>query len=251
MISEQSWLTGNEPQQLLKLLNAPGVSISDRKLRLFSCACCRQVWHTLSDPRNRKAVEQLETFADNLHDWSLLTSARSTLKNVLREKADTRDMGFSTLSKATWDEAQRAARLSSINAVFAVIQYANETLKQQIQSGTWPESVAGMSANDMAHKIEKTMMNVETTAITDQVNRLRDIMGNPFRKISFPKHWKTSTVRNLALSIYENRTPEDMPILGDALEEAGCDEEHILAHCYGDHVHVLGCWVVDLILGKS
>ena len=51
--------------------------------------------------------------------------------------------------------------------------------------------------------------------------------------------------------MYESRGFAAMPVLADALEEAGCDSPDILTHCRGDGPHVRGCWVVDLVLGKS
>jgi hypothetical protein len=80
---------------------------------------------------------------------------------------------------------------------------------------------------------------------------LRDIFGNPFRPVTFDPRWRTSDVVGLAQAIYDDKAFERMPILADALMDAGCDEEQIIAHCRGDGSHVRGCWVVDLVLGKS
>ncbi len=75
-------------------------------------------------------------------------------------------------------------------------------------------------------------------------------LGNPFRPVTLEPAWLTSTVRSLAEGIYAERAFDRMPILADALEEAGCDNADLLAHCRGDGPHVRGCWVVDLVLGK-
>ena len=56
---------------------------------------------------------------------------------------------------------------------------------------------------------------------------------------------------NLAQAIYEERRFGDLPVLADALEEAGCTDADILSHCRGPGPHVRGCWVVDLLLGKQ
>jgi hypothetical protein len=79
----------------------------------------------------------------------------------------------------------------------------------------------------------------------------RDIVGNPFRTVVIDPSWLTSTVITLANSIYSNRTFDHIPILADALQDAGCEDADILAHCRGPGPHVRGCWVVDLILGKQ
>jgi hypothetical protein len=80
---------------------------------------------------------------------------------------------------------------------------------------------------------------------------IRDIFGNPFRPVAFDPSWRTSTAVALARQMYESRDFSAMPILADALEEAGCDSPDVLAHCRGDGPHVRGCWVVDLVLGKA
>jgi hypothetical protein len=89
-----------------------------------------------------------------------------------------------------------------------------------------------------------------------QCSLLRDIFGNPFhpRPTIDPSWlaWDGGTVKKLAQAVYDERAFERMPVLGDALEEAGCDSEDILSHCRQQgSVHVRGCWAIDLILGKS
>jgi hypothetical protein len=86
---------------------------------------------------------------------------------------------------------------------------------------------------------------------------LRDIFGNPLRPVAFDLAWRTSTVVALAEAAYEERLlpsgqldPQRLTILADALEEAGAGPE-LLAHLRSPGPHVLGCWAVDLILGKE
>ena len=80
----------------------------------------------------------------------------------------------------------------------------------------------------------------------------RDIFGNPFRPLTFAKSWRTDTAATLAKQMYDARDFSAMPILADALQDAGCDNEGILAHCREpQQTHVRGCWVVDLVLGKK
>jgi hypothetical protein len=81
---------------------------------------------------------------------------------------------------------------------------------------------------------------------------LRDIVGNPFRPVVFSRKWRTDTVLALSRQMYESRDFGAMPILADALQDAGCDSEDILLHCRDATLaHVRGCWVVDLVLGKQ
>jgi hypothetical protein len=88
----------------------------------------------------------------------------------------------------------------------------------------------------------------------EQAKLLRDIIDNPFRPASVNPdwlNWNAGTARKIAQAIYEERAFDRMPILADALEDAGCTERAILDHCRQPGEHVRGCWVVDLFLGKS
>jgi hypothetical protein len=81
---------------------------------------------------------------------------------------------------------------------------------------------------------------------------LYDVCGDPFRRVKFDKRWRTDTAVALAHQMYESREFSAMPILADALQDAGCDNTDILDHCRdAGATHIRGCWVVDLVLGKA
>ena len=81
---------------------------------------------------------------------------------------------------------------------------------------------------------------------------LREVFGNPFRPVTFDPAWLTSDVLALARGIYEERAFDRMPILADALQDAGCECDDILNHCRdANATHVRGCWALDLVLGKA
>jgi len=86
---------------------------------------------------------------------------------------------------------------------------------------------------------------------TAQLEFLRDIIGNPFRPVTFSPSWRTEHTVGIAAKMYDEREFAAMPILADALQEAECEDADILAHCREPGVHVRGCWVVDLVLGKA
>jgi hypothetical protein len=90
---------------------------------------------------------------------------------------------------------------------------------------------------------------IESSAELAQL--VRELFGNPFRPVAFDPEWRTSNVVSLAKSMYEARDFSAMPILSDALQDAGCEQADILDHCRGPGPHVRGCWVVDLVLGKA
>ncbi|MCE9568116.1 MAG: hypothetical protein K8U57_39440 [Planctomycetes bacterium] len=78
------------------------------------------------------------------------------------------------------------------------------------------------------------------------------IFGNPFRPAAFSPEWRTTTVVALAQRMYESRDFSAMPILADALQDAGCDNDDILNHFRDPNApHVRGCWALDLVLGKE
>jgi hypothetical protein len=92
----------------------------------------------------------------------------------------------------------------------------------------------------------------ETAAVHGQLASLmRCVYGNPFRPVTLDPSWLTATVTCLAQAIYADRAFDRLPILADALEDAGCTNQDILAHCRSGGEHVRGCWVVDLLLAKT
>jgi hypothetical protein len=84
-----------------------------------------------------------------------------------------------------------------------------------------------------------------------QAALLREVVGNPFRPVPVSPAWLTADVLRLAADAYQNNALEQLPILADALEEAGCDASELLAHLRGPGPHVRGCWALDLVLGRS
>jgi hypothetical protein len=82
-----------------------------------------------------------------------------------------------------------------------------------------------------------------------QADALRDALGNPFAPVVWEPSWRTETAVALATGIHIDNAFDRLPILADALEEAGCDNEAVLTHCRGPGPHARGCWVVDATRG--
>jgi hypothetical protein len=91
----------------------------------------------------------------------------------------------------------------------------------------------------------------EVVGCAERCHLLRDLFGNHFREAVIQPQWLTDTVVGLAGHAYEERAFDCLPILADALEDAGCTDRALLDHCRGPGPHVRGCWVIDLILGKQ
>jgi hypothetical protein len=215
-MTEQEWSASVDPRPLIF-----AAGISERKRRLFASACCRRVLNLLPDKRNRVAIEGLELFADCMISPEQLARAAESAWDARRVESS---------------EAGRTAGLA--------IRYA--------ASPELTEVFAETAARDAAYAVGEAngidSLNSEAAA---QANLLRDIFGNPFRPVAFAPSWRTSAALDLARAMYESRDFAAMPILADALEDAGCENGDVLAHCRGDGPHVRGCWVVDLVLGKE
>src|SRR5262249_38200098 len=88
-------------------------------------------------------------------------------------------------------------------------------------------------------------------ALLHMIHLIRCLYGNPFRPVVFNPEWRTETTVGLAARMYDGRDFWAMPILADALQDAGCHNADIPAPCRDPGPHARGCWVVDLVLGKE
>lgn len=111
-------------------------------------------------------------------------------------------------------------------------------------------SAGESAARAIAETAERQQRAVAREAEKDfQQMLLHDLL--PATSPIFDSSWRIPAVVALAEAIYEDRAFDRLPTLADALEDAGCVNSDILKHCRGPGPHVRGCWVVDLILGKS
>jgi hypothetical protein len=114
------------------------------------------------------------------------------------------------------------------------------------------EELAASGASDFALRASQFAGIPFAEAAKDQCGIIRDMFGNLFRPSTFNPAWRTDTALSLAHQMYESRDFGAMPILADALQDAGCENDDILNHCRdANATHVRGCWVVDLVLGKE
>jgi hypothetical protein len=218
-MSEETW---HESGDVRAMFNVAAYRLDERKRRLFAGACCRRVWELLPDIRSRRAVEAIEQFADGHFTREQLTSAAADAWTARRDAPS---------------EASRTAGLA--------IRYAAA-----------PDATFGReetAARDAAYAVgEARGLEARESERAVQAALLRCIAGPLlFRPVTFAPGWRTSAAVALAASMYESRDFAHMPVLADALEEAGCDAADVLGHCRGPGPHVRGCWVVDLVLGKT
>ncbi len=213
-MTEAEWLAATDPTPMLSALT-PETCLC--KSRLLMVACCRRHFSKVVDQECKEAIEAAERFADGSEQLQTLTRLRERLP-----PSDPDDYGIPRAFPA---------------AAFWI---------------THGEYTQGKQVRFLIEQVVLLMQDAggrgEQAA---QAALLREIFGNPFRPVAFSADWRTDTAITLARRMYESREFGAMPILADALQDAGCENDDILSHCRGDGPHVRGCWVVDLVLGKE
>lgn len=191
-MTESQWQSCTDPDLMLGFLRE---SASDRKLRLFACACRRNVWDFLDD-RARRDAERAERVADadpsKSSPWLSAQAGASGAASIASAAATSR--GGDGAARSAWDEQRRT-----------------------------------------------------------QCAMLRDIFC-PFRSVAVEPSWLTANggaASQLAREIAEQGNFERLPELAEALMDADCQDDRILAHCHSARGHVRGCWVIDALLGKE
>lgn len=245
--------------------------ISERKARLFAVECCRRIWHLLTDQRCRTAVEAAERFAEGLIDRSELFDAHLAASLAAEIDNDTAPLGpwrderwmFEIQIDAS-AAARAAERASSRYPIGESAEQSRRLPPSRFHRGE--DTAYGFAARALAHcalplgaaggeDVGYPAHPARTAAIASesiaQAKLIQDVLGNPFHPVEFNPEWRTSTVVALAGHIYREKAFEEMPILGDALQDAGCGEPEMIEHCLRQTEHVRGCWVLDLVLGKE
>jgi hypothetical protein len=220
-MTEAEWQTATCPKPMLDFLREEA---SDRKLRLFAVACCRRILQWIAHEECRHAILVSEQYADG---------------EVTQRDCDAAGDAVSLIA----DTSKEFVVVASSCAV----DWTTSTGPNEWDVSTW--SLAGAMKSAAYHAA--LVCEDQVSEHVKQANCLRDIFGNPFRPVSVEPYWLTSTVLTLATGIYADRAFDRMPILADALQDAGCDNDDILNHCRQPGDHVRGCRVVDLLLGKT
>ncbi len=237
--TEEVWLTCKDSYALgsgLQGLVLDGCAwLTDRKVYLFEVACARRVAHLLPSNLCRRTVDLAEAAADAA-GGPLAVTPLPTLYELSAEM-DQYGPPPDFLPRPPPDPLtnaglELAAKLAQPEQLGARVRYL---------VGGWAAEMVAVAAGVPGSDDE----------IGQQLLMLHDIFGNPFRPPNFDPGWRTPTVVAMAERIYEERGFGLLPILADALEEAGCANAEMLAHCRGSGPHVRGCWIVDLLLGKE
>lgn len=241
-MTEPDWLSSSDPHPMLEFLRGR----SARKLRLFAVACCRRVEHMLV-PEARAALKVAQRFADGLASSAERKAARArALAAGWVRPPDYPDELFrhargsakSCVCYALAGSRHEAAFGASDRSRFAASTFEANRLRV---AGLFPLNVGWREQHERLDRVQYAA----------QATLLRDIFGNPFRPATLDPAWLTSDAVALAAAIYDGSAFHRTPELANALEHAGCGDALVLAHLRHPGEHVLGCWAVDLVLGRS
>jgi hypothetical protein len=217
-MDQATWLSCGDPRALFDVV-AP--TATERKMRLLACACCRRIWRLLTE-RSRRAVEAAERFADG----------ELSAGELEKYHAD----AFAVFAQVRGAVQDRRAADPALAATYA--------------ARTTTDSIHGFL---LGAEAARSAAEGDDVPAPWQCALLRDII-NPFWQGAIEPSWlawEGGTVTRLARSIHAEQDFGRLPVLGDALEEAGCSDQVLLDHCRSGHEHVRGCWLVDLLLGLA
>lgn len=201
------------------------IRYNPRKGRLFAVACCYRIRHLLTDQRSRAAVQVAEEYAEGLASQDQLRVAEE---------------GARAANSQAFRRKERVGASGEWAAEFAAA------------SDSW---FAASRSSNFAYVAAGDPVSEPGPEKSAQADLARCIFGPlPFRPVTITPvvlDWNDATVPRIAQAFYDGRRFEDMPILADALEDAGCHDADIFDHCRRPGPHVRGCWILDLLLGKE
>jgi hypothetical protein len=235
-MNEADWLAGTDAGPLLTHL---GKEARARKLRLFVCACGRRLWHLLSSEWSRQAIIVGERLADGEVEEPRAIKAAERARSAILSAIQARGRrGTAGASSAAWVAASAPSIDLNGTRACEVVLAAQRAF----------EEAAGPRLNRLPPIGRRALRRAGRQ---NWAGLVREVFGNPFRVAVLDPSWRTPTVLSLAERAYEKRDGLAVRILGDALDDAGCDDEALLAHCRADCDHVRGCWAVDRVLAKA
>ena len=222
-MTREEWLACTDPLKMLAFIQGRA---SPRKLRLLACAFCHRVYHLLPE-ESRVFLDLGERVAEGLVSTLELARLRVRMDSHPRHPVHlAAGAARATVEPFPFDAATRAS--------------------------SWACSAVGDAA--VKSGVSKTEEGHGRAEAECQADLVRDVVGNPFswgRIDPLVARWNNGTVSRMAKGIYEDRRFGDLPLLRDALLGTGCDDEGLLYHLRYPSPHVRGCWVLDLLLGKT
>ena len=268
-MTEDDWLTTSTVADMMDWSGLRKL-LTPRKVRLYLSAFARMLGEWAGDPYAAEGADQAERYANQLIDDKDVEECQQRLRRRMTKLKrsriieslvdyDSPDPDYDpplrpmTPNEATRDEAYRIAALAC-RSRYQIREVTPELVALQSFSLADEGGGRGSLVFPRREALPGAEGAFDPQALREGNSRLadiaRDILGNPFRPVKLKARWRSSTATQLARHIYESRDFSAMPILADALQDAGCDSEEILNHCRNEGKHARGCWCVDLVLGK-
>lgn len=245
VVTEEEWSSCAQPRKLFKWWQYLRGNPPPRKRRLLASACCRRIWKGLWSEELRHAVEAAEQYADGLIQVPELAVAQARAEAVAGPVGER----LGHLRPGTEEHRSEATLWSAAWAAANAAHIRGQGLYVCMISSSPVDNALDYASKYRDYEAQRGLDEQRA-----QCQLFRDIFGNPLRPLSIDPawlKWNAGTVLKIAQRIYDERCFDGMPLLGDALEESGCTESDILCHCRGSEPHVLGCWLLDLILNKA
>ena len=247
-MTAEEWLAEIDFRRRFRFVEA---RLSERKRRLLAVAFCRAIWHVNRNETLQTTVELAETFADG----NSTVQELDHFKQLCREVAIRSHEEYVRLSSVplyegdvalNYDPTPDANRWELESELAWTASYVANTPIHVEATGDRAMIVAELGLLDRVRMPRREFREGEFGEL------VAEIAGNPFEPVEFLPEWRTSTATALAREMYRSRDFSAMPILADALQDAGCDSAAVLDHCRDPNaIHVRGCWAVDLLLDKS
>src|ERR1700677_1468227 len=260
-MTEAQWLDCTDPGKKLCLFRGRLRNGYNRKIRLFACACCRIIWENLIDERSRKAVEVAERHADGKATDEELRAASTAAAQAHREVFDVLGKAGASMEWAAVYAADAIPFHGARNVIWMAAYPRYLEIRKKRPDDRDDISLVPCTIAKQGGPLSLVLGNwkvsrlneVEPTGADKPIllALLNDIFGNPYRPITLDPTWLSHKVVSLAQGIYDDRAFDRLRLVAEALEETGCDSPAVVAHCRETGPHVRGCWVVDLLLGKS
>jgi hypothetical protein len=250
----------------------PLATMTERQLRLFLVGCCRRHWALFEDPACRRAVEVAERFADGNATDAEREEALEAVDAIQQEAIASLIDGSGTrqqiiissiagaagvVCRAYPDMTERVHRFTSMPGFISPFPILTAFRSPPIMADVCSTALVALVTTLREHGGVSSDEELQSGAakgeleLAAQADLLRCVAGSPFREVRFEPGWRSSNVVGLARGIYRDRAFDRLPILSDALLDAGCNEEAIVTHCRDGRPHTRGCWVVDLIFGTK
>ena len=236
-MTESDWLTGTDYAAMTQFV---AERLSARRQRLLAAAFCRAAGPLVSPPELLDALVVIERAADGTAPPGAQERARQTCRELAQRSFEVYAQSDSCEPHVTSELAWAIA--FAANNPLPLVAVGTRVATAVVEARTGVVLMVPVPGAEFA------AANAAQARVMRGV--VWEVAGNPFRRTDFAP-WRTGTAVALARQMYERREFSAMPILADALQDAGCDDDDVLRHCRDACEHVRGCWVVDGVLGRE